>query len=102
MYYSCIDYNLCNFRGTTWSKEELVQLVYSIGIACDVSVGQKNNFTVYNQNLEDFESLMTRVWSEEGRIHLQDNVNDTIFQDKIIPFIRNASKVFRTPAGNVV
>jgi hypothetical protein len=89
MYDSCNYKNVCNFHGTTWSKEELVQLVYSIGIACDASLGQENNFTVYDQNLEEFESLMTRIWGQEGHIPVQDNVNDTVFRDKIIPFIRN-------------
>jgi hypothetical protein len=88
MYDSCINQNVCVFNGTTWNEAELVQLVYSIGIACDASLGKENNFTVYDQNLEGFKSLITELWNEEGRISLQDNVNDTVFRDKIIPFIR--------------
>jgi hypothetical protein len=71
-------------------------LVYTIGIACDASLGQKNNFTVYDQDLKGFQSLMTRISGQKGRIPMQDNVNDTVFRDKIIPFIRNVSNVLRT------
>jgi hypothetical protein len=95
MYDLCNEYNVCSFNGTNWSKEELVQLVYSIGIACDASLGQENNFTVYDQK-EEFRSVFTRIWDDEGHIPMQDNVNDTLFRDKIIPFIRNVSKVFVT------
>jgi hypothetical protein len=101
MYDSCIDDNVCTFDGTTWSKEELVQLVYSIGIACDASLGQKNNFTVYDKDLEGFKSLITRIWGNEGHIPMQDNVNDTVFRDKIIPFIRNV-RFLNTSAGSQV
>jgi hypothetical protein len=95
MYDSCINDNVCDFNGTTWRQYELVQLVYSIGIACDASLGQANNFTVYDRDLKGFKSLITELWKEEGRISLQDNVNDTVFQDKILPFIRKV-RFFRT------
>jgi hypothetical protein len=62
MYTMCINENKCDFNGTTWSEAEVVQLVYSIGIACDASLRQENNFTVYDQELEGFKSLITRIW----------------------------------------
>jgi hypothetical protein len=95
MYNLCINTNLCEFDGTTWSKDELVQLVNSVGIACDSSLGKENNFTVYDKKFDGFKSLIFRIWDEEGRTPLQDNVNDTAFRDKIIPFIRNV-RFFRT------